>query len=384
MPTAHLTDRTIKALATDKRQEDVWDESLEGFGVRVSESGRKVFVVRYRANGTRRRMTIGKYPSVGLAQARAIAKGVIGAVATGGDPVAEAEAEEREGFTFRELAAEYMERHAKPKKSTRSVAEDQRQLDKDVLPAWGDVPVSEITKRDVIDLLNRIVDRGAPVMANRTRALVHRVFNFGLEEDLTDHNPALKVKPRTDERPRDRFLTEKEIKLLWAALPGHVSTEVGGLLKLVLLTAQRLGEVRRLHESQLEGSVWTIPREHHKAGRGHVVPLSEQALVVIQGLRPGKDGWLIPGPSGGHLYSYRADTDALRDHLKFKPHWTPHDLRRTATTHMARLGVSRFVRARILGHADTSVTAVYDRHAYLDEKRDALAAWGARVAKIVR
>lgn len=382
MPKKHLTDKSVRALQTDKRQEDFWDTRLEGFGCRVYESGRRSFFVRYRAGGKQRRTFIGRYDRISLADARDQARSLLGRVALGADPVGERRKAESDSLKFDDLAELYLQRHARQKKRPKSIAEDERQIDKDLRPAWGGRAVTGIDRSDVIALLDQIVDRGAPVMANRTRALVNKVFNFGIEEGLIGSNPAHLVKRRSIETARDRFLSEAEIRLLWSGIPKHTSPAVGAILRVSLLTAQRIGNVKAIRTTEIDGDLWTIPTTSFKSRRPHVVPLSPHALRVIGECKP-RDGWLFPGRQGRHLESYRAGTNRLRTKLPFASDWTPHDLRTTATTHMGRMGIPRFVRERILGHSDTSVTAVYDHYEYLSEKREALARWGARLAEIV-
>ncbi|MEE8175560.1 MAG: integrase arm-type DNA-binding domain-containing protein, partial [Gemmatimonadota bacterium] len=379
MPSQRLTDRSLRALKTEGQRVEVWDKTLPGFGVRVSETGRKVFIVRYRAGGKRRRVRVGRYPETSLADARDRARVLLGQVVGGDDPVRA----HREGKTFGELADIYLERYAKKIKREKSWREDERQLEKDVLPAWRDRPASGITRADVHELLDRIADR-APVLANRTRALLSKIFNFGIERDLVSANPVRGMSRPTKERPRRRVLTDEEIRTLWEALVDEPPL-IAASFKLRLITAQRGGEVLSMRHEDIQGDEWLIPAEHFKSDRPHLVPLSPQAIAVLEEIGPMAQGspWVFParGPAG-HIQWLSTATTRIRKRTGF--HWTPHDLRRTAATNMTKMGVPRFVVGRVLGHAVHDVTGVYDVYDYAAEKRDALESWGERLDEICR
>lgn len=377
MPSQRLTDRSLRALKTEGQRVEVWDETLPGFGVRVSPTGRKVFIVRYRAGGKRRRVRVGRYPETSLADARDRAKVLLGQVVGGDDPVRI----HREGKTFGELADIYLERYAKKNKREKSWREDERQLDKDVLPAWRDRPAGSIRRDDVHALLDTIADR-APVQANRTRALLSKVFNFGIDRGLVESNPVQGISRPTKERPRRRTLSDDEIRTLWEALVDEPPL-IAASFKLRLITAQCGGEVLSMRDEDIQGDEWLIPAEHFKSDRPHLVPLSPQALSVLDEIRPLSDSpWVFPSRSKeGHIRWLSNATKRIRKRTGF--HWTPHDLRRTAATNMTKMGVPRFVVGRVLGHAAHDVTGVYDVYDYAAEKRDALERWGERLEEIV-
>jgi len=384
MATIRLTDRTLKGLSTERAQEEYLDELLDGFGVRVSgATGRKTFFVRYRVDGTRRRLTLGRYPVMSLTRARAKAKAKLLDVMDGNDPAAEPEPLETP--TFAELADLYLERHALPNKAPASVAEDRRQLDKDLRPAWGPRLADEIDRADVLAVLDSIVDRGAGVMANRTLALVSRIFSFGVERGLIEHNPAYRVRRPTRERSRQRVLTAAELRRVWKATHAEAPL-MGATFRLRLLTAQRGKEVLGMRHDHLDGAWWTIPAALSKTGEAHRVPLSEQALDVLAEIAAlnRESDWIFPSAraAAGHISNVQKAAQSIRDASKVE--FTPHDLRRTASTVMtSELGVSRFVVGKVLNHADRTTTAIYDRASYDPEKREALDAWGAHVEKIV-
>ncbi len=213
MPKAHLTHRTIDTFTAGRWMTDYWDLQLPGFGVRVSKSGRKTFIVRYKgSSGSKRRLNLGVYPVMSLAEARDQAREKLAAIAKGEDPQVEKVAE-REAVTFGEMAETYLERHAKIKK--RRWREDERILRVDLLPQWRGWKAKSIGRREVGVVLDAIVARGAPIMANRVKALISKIYNFGVGRGLVEHNPCLLVPMPARERPRERVLTEEEIRRLW-------------------------------------------------------------------------------------------------------------------------------------------------------------------------
>jgi integrase len=337
-------------------------------------------------------MTLGTYPQMSLADAGVQLADAKRKLDKGQDPgkvIVEARKAERQAETVAELIDEYMEKYARPRK--RSADEDERCLNKDVLPFWRDRKVKSITRRDAIILIDRVVDRGAPVMANRTLAVIRRMFSFAVDRDMIEFNPILGVKPPTKETPRDRILSEAEIKALWNGLD---QTRMGEPLrlamKLLLTTVQRRSEVVEASWSEFDLSkrIWTIGAERAKNGIAHTVPLSDQALELLDRIKAIGDGsrWLFPSPRlEGRPFTRVAINQALtavQDDLGVS-NFRPHDLRRTGASQMTALGIPRLVVGKVLNHAEREVTAVYDRHSYDPEKRRALDAWGARLQEIV-
>ncbi len=385
-----FTDYAIKALKPRKRRYEIYAGDSTGFGIRVSERGVKSWITRYRRNGRLMKITHGRYPGLSLAEARLghhecrklLHKGIDAA-----STFRAQKQQEREAGSVAELAAEYLERYAKVHK--RSWREDQRMLRKDVLPAWGKRRAKDIARRDVIQLLDRIIDRGAPIGANRTLALLSRMFRFAIERGLLDASPVVAIKQPGRERQRDRVLRSDEIRNFWLALDKanmHVALKLA--LKLMLVTAQRRGEIIGAHLSEfdLETQWWTIPAEHSKNGFSHRVPLSPLALELVEALKAiaGDSEWLVASPYGDKSMTHRALTRAItntRDVFGIE-HFTAHDLRRTAASHMTGMGIARLVVKKILNHVESDITAVYDRHTYDNEKRQALDAWARRLRVI--
>jgi integrase len=295
----------------------------------------------------------------------------------------------RKVATFERVAREYLERHAKPKK--RSWREDARILAHDVLPRWRRRPARDVTPRDVRALLDRIVARGAPIQANRTLAVVRRVFNWASAPDRAlvpqGYNPCRGLERPAAERARERVLDAGEIRAIWWALDSE-PVRNAALFRLYLLTAQRGGEIRTMawEDVDLESGWWTIPGARAKNGRSHRVPLSRDAVAVLRALVPTTGArWVFPTPRGS-ASGYRERVYKVVDRVRRTSgvvDFRPHDLRRTAASHMTAMGIPRLVVAKLLNHAERGVTAVYDRYGYEQEKREAVEAWGRRVREIV-
>lgn len=423
MPKKSLTQLAVERIKppTGKPREEHFDSNQPGFALRVTSTGHKSWIVLYRLRGEAKleRYTIGTlddFPKV--EDARDVARDVRQKAARGEDPKAERRAAGPVGavLTVDELIEEYLKRWARPKK--RSAAEDERMLRRELLgktmkgediegidPAltWRSRSIEGIRRRDIVLLLDGIVDRGSPIMANRVLAGVRRMFNFAIERGLLELSPCVKVKPPGAENERERNLSDDEIRTLWPALDrSTMEPNIRRLLRFMLVTAQRKGEVIGMREREInrEEATWTIPAERVKNKRDHVVPLSPLALEIIGPREEGEDaGWIFPSNRTGKPYQERSIDHAVRDLLMHRPPpkgrkrstkpraplvldgfegFTPHDLRRTATTKMRELGISKDDVKLVLNHKDRSVTGRhYDRYEGLREKKRALDVWAA-------
>jgi integrase len=385
-----LTDYQIKNLKPQAERYEVW-EGKTGFGVRVTPKGNKSFVYMYRFGGKARRLTLGTYPAMTLADAHKAHAEAQKMLEQGIDPgaitVAERE-EQRKAPTVGDLAQEYLEKWAKPRK--RSWREDNRILEKDILPEWGRRKAREITRREIIRLLDGVLERGAPIMANRTLAVIRKMFNFAVSRDIVPVSPCMAVRAPASEKTRDRVLTQEEIRALWQGLEGAKMAEGTKLaLKLQLVTAQRKGEIisAAWEEVDLKEGWWTIPAEKSKNALPHRVPLSPLALELLQAAKAlsGDSPWMFPSPRGSKHITPEAVDHALRrpglEALGFT--FVPHDLRRTAASLMTGMDIPRLVVSKLLNHVERGVTAVYDRHSYDRQKRQALETWGRKLNGII-
>ncbi len=405
MPTVNLTARTVGSLKPPlpKQQIDYWDDSLPGFGVRVSYMGTKTWVVMYGYNGRVRRHSFAKAAEMDLADARKLARKKLTSVREGHDPAAD-KAAARTARTFAELADEYLERHAKPLK--KSWRQDERMIKQELLPRWKYVKPSDVSRRDVRALIESIVDRGAPIHANRMLALVRKIFNFAIEREWIDQNPCSQVKPMGREVPRDRVLNHDEIRSIWAALDKE-EPPIQAAFRLRLMTAQRGGEVLQMRWDDLDlrekEGWWSMPASCVKNGRPHRVFLTEEAVKLLRELKTWYEQriaeinvgrakkhleprmmseWVFPSPRASEPVAWvQKAAKRIRDASGVE--FRPHDLRRTAASLMTGSGTSRDVLKKILNHVDRDITAVYDRYSYDAEKQKALTKWGRQLERIL-
>ncbi len=381
MPTIKLTQAAVDKLSPPKAGRVEWfDSHLPGFGLRVADSGHKAWIVFYRISGKQRRYTIGTlatHPKVD--QARERAREVLQAAERGIDPT---EAKSVPRRTVAAVAMQFIEKYAKPK--NRSWLDTKLTLDRHVLPRWGDRDINSITKSDVRDLLDAVAAGGAPVGVNRVLAAVRRMFGWAMERDILAASPVANIKPPGKETERDRVLSDDEVVKVWAAAKkmGGVS---GAFIQTLILTAQRRDEVSSMRWADLdmEARIWTLPREATKGDRSHEVPLAPLVIEILTTL-PRTGTYVFSSTRGERPISGYSKIKARAEQLAGFDDWRIHDLRRTAGTGMARLGIAVSTISRVLNHKEGGVTKIYNRYGYLDEKRHALETWAKKVETLLR
>lgn len=412
-----LTDRTLRALKP--KFAEVWDTTLPGFGVRVSETGRKTFVLaaRYPGNKSTARRAIGTYGALTLADARQKARDWLKLIDAGKDPAIEIErqraAEQRKQENSFEAVGEqfiaYIERQ-----KLRTAPVMARNLRDTFIKEfkWGPRPITDISVDDVKRVIRAAVDRNATYQAFHDFALVRRLFNWAIGTD----DYGLQINPCDrlisadligERHARDRVLSNDELRAFWAATE-RMGYPYGPLYRMLVLTGLRLGEVCGAHWSEfdLDRKEWTIPAERMKKVKGgakpFMVPLTDAMLDVLRALPRFNSGDFLFSNSHGkrplkpNLFSdpkERLDElvlEELRKLAKGKdakriilPDFVNHDLRRTVRTHLSALRIGEEVREAVLAHVRPGIKGVYDKHQYLDEKREALTLWNARLRSIV-
>jgi integrase len=394
-----LTARGIDALRPrDTGPYEVFDGEVPGLALRVG-ARRKSWMLFYRHAGRLRRILLGHYPKLKLAEVRKKATAQRARVFNAHDP---AEARAKARAEAESTVAKLIETYAKEPSVTakRSWNEEWRVLDTDVLPVWGDRHLTSLSRADVRELVNRKAQT-APVMANRLLAHVSHLFNYALDLDLIDANPAARLK-KLPVASRERVLTRDEVAALWRfCTKGDVpkdttapkwSPVMRDLFAVLLLTGQRLGEVTGMKwaDVNLLTRWWTLPASETKNQRQHRVPLSKPAVAILKRHRPEHDGDVerqvyvfstIPGTN------IHARTKKAMAQLCAAFKWTDaraHDIRRTVATHLGEMGTAPHVISAILNHTDGSVTGVYNRFKYDAEKREALEKWAARLDQIAK
>jgi integrase len=387
MPRIRLTKSAIDALPTSKSDILYWDAGCPGFGVKVTPQGRKVFIVLYRTGGAGsklRKYTIGPYGRVTLHQARVAAQKVFAAKLEGRDPAGEKRESKRRAIAdlVEDLLAAFITQRLA---QNRSAAETSRLLRREVGKPWAGRSIHAICKRDVVDVISAIVQRGAPGTANKTLKSLKTFLRWCVGQAVLDQSPAEGVPLPTKEVARDRVLDDTELAHVILA-----ARKMGGpyaaIVELLALTGQRREEVACLHwgELDLAQRIWTIPKARTKNAKAHIVHLSKQALAVLK--RADERGSLVFTLLGTNPFQDFARAKRRLDQLSGVTGWRLHDLRRTCVSGMARLGVAPHVADKILNHRAgtiSGVAAVYQRHEFLPERLQALDLWGAHVGAIL-
>lgn len=398
MPKKALTDRFVAGVRV-KARTNYFDTKTRGLALRVTPSGAKSWWFIYRIDGKAPQWDpLGTHTSrFGLADARREASNRRRDVDHGIDPIAArraaAEAAEAEAKatalaeakaaasvrTFDDLVPIYL---AFAKATKRTAHEDEQKIAKHLRPAWGALPLTEITRAEVAALLDRLAADGMTVGVNRVQALISRMFTVALDRGYVDAHPAARMLKRFTETARERVLTDDELRALWTGLDAHPG-RAADALKLRLLTGQR-GEHEiapmTWAEVDLEAGLWAIPAARTKNGRPHVVPLGTEARALLTRRR--KD---VPADEARVFPGLTVRSEDHRDlHVLHGGAFEWKDLRRTVATRLAGLGFDETVIGRTLNHARYSVTAKhYNQFQYDDEKRAALDAWDAELRRIV-
>jgi integrase len=346
----HLTDRFCQHAKSTEAQTDYVDDKITGLALRVTSGGTKSWTLTW--GMPRQRTTLGRYPSMSLAAARTAAIGV---------------REGRQAGTVAALAEVYL-RHIQ---GLRSAPEIERRLRKDILPIIGHIPLPELHRRDV----TRVIDaKSAPISARRAFEDIRTMVGWSVARGDLDYNPIAGMQGPPLSKPRTRVLTDDEIRTLWGRLD-QLPDAVEKIVRLCLVTGQRVGEVTGLHPNEIDWDrkVWNIPASRVKNGHPHSVPLTPMALKIIREMN-----------GGGRFVSQAIKRAQGRIGLA---HWTAHDLRRTALTKMAELGVAPIVIGHVANHRTTTragvTLGVYIQHAYEREKREALELWADRLGGII-
>jgi integrase len=362
---------------------------MPGLYLVIQPSGAKSWAVRYRHGGATRKHTLGSFPALDLKAARELGSKALRAVAEGRDPGRE-KAQKRSATptSVESIAALFIERHCKRSNRPRTAQETERLLRLHVLPRWRGRTIDSITRRDVLDLLDRVLDGGAPIAANRVLSAARKMFNWCVGRDIIAASPCAGVKPPTPERSRERVLSDRELHEIWNAAE-NIGYPFGTLIKLLALSGQRRDEVAGMRWSELdiENRLWKLPTGRVKNSKGHEVPLSDAAIQVLNALPRIAGDYVLTttgqSPSSGYAKGKRR-LDALLP--ADTPPWRLHDLRRTVASGMARLGINLPVIEKVLNHSSGSfagIVGVYQKHSFADEKRTALEAWGRHLEEIV-
>ena len=386
MPRVKLTKTLIDALPTLSKDVVHWDTGCPGFGVKVTPKGRTVFVVLYRTAGAGSRLrkyTIGPYGRVTLNQARVTAQKVFAARLDGRDPAAEKKDSRRRMVADRvdDLLEAFIAQHISQNRSAREIS---RMLRREAGSAWGSRSIHEISKRDVIDVVNAIEQRGAPVAANKALKAIKTFFRWCVGRAVLDRSPADGVPLPAKQLTRDRVLSDGELAQVILAAR-QIGGPYGDIVEVLALTGQRREEVARCtwDEIDLKMRTWRLSSVRTKNAKPHEVHLSDPVIAVLT--RAKKAGKFVFSRSGDISFQDFSSAKREIDEISGVTGWRLHDLRRTCVSGMARLGVAPHVADKILNHQTgtiSGVAAVYQRHDFLAERREALESWGTHVRRI--
>jgi len=415
-PKKVLNERVLKSLRSNsQRKYVVWDSVLQNFGVRITDNGQCTFFIMRRLHGRLRRWSLGRYPAIEPEKARTKAREFLEDISRGIDPKikqekALREEEQRHKDTFSVVAEEFIQKHVSKlcrKKETEAA------IRRELVSRWGKFPITEITRRDVIKILDEIVANGHIYAAHQILSFTRKLFNWAVSRDVygLEYSPCDRIKPSEiigKKFARQRVLDDDEIRVVWEA-SCKLDYPFGPLIKLLFLTGQRLREVAEMSWSEIDTkkATWTIPAARMKSDAAHVVPLSPDALALLNKLPRWTKGEFalttaegVRPISGFSKAKLRLDKQILDDLTKavlslvvdksvnnvkevaFDP-WRFHDIRRTVRTHLSALPIQDIVRELVISHTKKGLHKVYDQWAYMNEKRQALELWAARLRSIV-
>jgi integrase len=393
MARKRLTDRTLKALKPAKAggRYDVMDADVSGLGVRVTDKGQRTFILiaRYYGSKNPTRRALGEYPTLTLEKAREKARIWRELIRAGKDPK-EVEQEENRRQQRRlensvaTVAEKFLQRHVKGQRQARDT---ERALRREVIARWAERPLDSITRRDVIAMVEEIVDRGAPAMARNVLAFTKTFFKWCVSRDLLDNSPAAMVEAKAligEKKVGKRVLSDDEIVAFWDATE-RLRYPFGPLFRLLLLTGCRVNEIARARWSEINGSILMIPPERFKSDAQHLVPLTKESQALLGEIpRFAKGDYLFSTTFGEKPVSGFSKAKARLDQLMGNPQpFKLHDLRRTVRTRLASLRVPDSVAEMVIGHGKRGLGRVYDQHRYVDEMREALELWATRLRDIV-
>jgi integrase len=407
-----LTDRLLRSLKPRADHYEITDALVPGLAIRVLSSGQKTFILIARFPGSKNptRRALGSYGELTLEQARNKARDWLELLRRGIDPRVHEERQRQAELrhqrnTFAAVAEDFIKEKLPGERKGREVERDIR---RDFLPAWGRRPIAEVMAQDVRAVVKAAVDRGAPYQAHNLLVLARRLFSWAIDQHVygLETSPCERLKPKAiigKKASRTRILDDDEWRAFWRAT-ARLGYPYGPLFRMLALTGQRKSEVAEAHWSEfdLARKLWTIPAERMKADAAHVVPLTDDVIAILQSLpRFRKGDYVFSTTFGGKpvngfskakerldrrmLRSWRA-LARIRGEDRRKAEIKPfviHDIRRTMRTGLSALPVPDLVRELVIAHTKPGLHKVYDQFAYLDEKRQALELWAARLRSIV-
>ena len=396
MARRHLTAAAVSRIKRPPKhkQADHFDKGYPGLALRVSYGGSRSWVYFYRWEGKLRRMTLGSWPDMKLDGARDAWRDARKRLSKGEEPASSSAITSSD--LFRDVLADWLKRD---QASNRSHDEVKRVLDKEALPKWGQRRIAEINRRQVVELIDTIADRGTVILARRCHAYLHRLFRWSVGRGIIETSPMAYLPKPGEEVKRKRVLADDELRLAWIAAK-KIGWPMGSAIQLLILTGARRDEIGALEWQEIDESRKEIrlAGERTKNGEEHIIPLSNAAKKLIDALprvecskfvftTTGEtpiSGWSRAKVNIDEIMHAELKARSDADTVGLKP-WRVHDLRRTAATGMERLGIKQQVVEALLGHTAGSkagVTGIYQLHTYEDEKLAALEKWAKHVTTL--
>lgn len=406
-----LTDTEIRTAKPNPEKEFYLNDS-NGLYVRIYKSGRKVFAYRYKVGSSQKWMELGEYGpakegKLSLAEARSKAESARIQRREGIDPLEYKQtkireqkakiAQEKAEITVKELSDVFYKRQIEPR--FKRPREWVRIMNSYILPELGEMRVKDIHRHHISGLLDKMIDRNARVMANRTLPVIKNMFAYAVEKGNIENSPAAMLTRKSvggKEKSRDRALSMDEIKEFLSVINDEskcgASWQVVNCLKWLLLTGQRVGETLLVKwtDIDLSRNIWVIPESNTKNGKQNLVQITPQLMIVINHVKKfsGDSEYLFPSERNRNSYiTTRAVSEALlrlfEKKLFIMAPFTPHDLRRTLVTGLGDLGVQPHVIEKIVNHTQQGVIGVYQRSEYLPERKAALELWGSELEKLI-
>jgi len=367
-----LTQNLIDSLPTKPKRYIVMDTVMPGLGVKVSPKGRKTFVAVGRWNSDHpTRRSLGLCVSMTIEDAREATRALHSAAGSGTRSPRPAET------TFGQLCWQFL-KHIETQRRSHDV---ENGVKREFLPRWKDRPLHSVTRSDLLEVTDAAIARGSPWAAHHAWANARRIFNFAIARGLIEKSPCDRVRPRDvigPKLPRQRVLTDDEIRSLWRASK-TINYPYGPLWQILLITGQRKTEIAeaRWVEIDTTSALLTVPPERFKSNATHIVPLSPLALSVMREMPQDQDRLF------GSINGFSKAKGRLDDAMGRPPHFVIHDIRRTVRTRLAALRVPHEVAEMVIGHGRKGLARVYDQHRYLNEMREALDAWSKEILRLI-
>jgi integrase len=384
-----LTAKSVGALDLPPGKSDfiAWDDDIPGFGLRMRAGGARGYVFQYKVGAKQRRIALGAISAIDIGRARSVARDFYAKVRLGQDPAgAKAEARIAATETFAVIGRRYLDYQA-TRLRPGSYTEIARHLK--YAAALHGMALTKIERRDVAGVILGVASTSGIVTGNRVRTTLSALFVWAMANGLTETNPVAGTARAGRERSRERVLSLSELHLIWRHLgDGHYAS----IMRLLMLTGQRAGEIANLRWSEIHGDTIVLPPERTKNGRTHVIPISTAVRAILdeQPLRTARDlifGIGEGGFNGWHIAKKRLDSAIKAATGKALAPWTTHDVRRSVATGMASIAIQPHIIEAVLNHISghrAGTAGIYNRCNYETEKAAALNKWSDVITEVAR